>query len=381
MERTDYDIAIVGGGLGGLSLAIMMARQKYSVILLEKETYPFHKVCGEYISNESRAFMEHLGVNLQETGAQNIHRLTISTQKGKTLQSDLGLGGIGISRYTLDSKLAEIAVKDGVVLKVGCKVEDVEFKNDSFTLKYKDEAITAKVVAGAYGKRSNLDIKLKRPFAMSKPSAEGNYIGVKYHVKYEGFPEGMIELHNFKDGYCGMSAVEGDKYCMCYLTTSANLKKYGSIDAMEEGLLQQNPLLAKRMFHAEYLYREPLAISQVTFKAKGAVEDHILMLGDAAGAIAPLCGNGMSMSMHAAYLLSQEIHLFLKGSTTRHHMERNYTNHWRKHFSNRIKAGYYLQKLFGKSSATELSIGTLKLMPGLTKELIKYTHGEPFYKK
>lgn len=380
MQKTDYDIAIIGGGLGGLSLAILMSRMQYRVVLYEKQKYPFHKVCGEYISNESRSFLEHLGINLKHIGAQNINRLTITTPKGKALQSVLGLGGIGISRYTLDNTLADIAKEEGVDVKDGTRVDDVLYGDDKFTVVYGDKQITAKVAAGAYGKRSNIDIKLKRSHAMRKPDAKGNYIGVKYHVRHHGFPGGMIELHNFKDGYCGMSAIEDDKYCMCYLTTAANLRQFGSIHAMEEKLLQRNPLLAERLLNAEYIYEEPITISQVTFKAKSAVEDHILMLGDAAGAIAPLCGNGMSMSMHAAYLLSQEIHLYLKGSTARHHMERNYSRHWNNNFNSRVKAGYYLQQLFGKSTLTELSISTLKLFPGMTKELIKYTHGEPFYK-
>jgi len=43
-----YDLAIVGGGLAGLSFSIQMAKIGYSVILFEKEKYPFHRVCGEY---------------------------------------------------------------------------------------------------------------------------------------------------------------------------------------------------------------------------------------------------------------------------------------------------------------------------------------------
>ena len=45
-----YDLAIIGGGLAGLTLAIQVRRMGHSVILFEKEKYPFHRVCGEYIS-------------------------------------------------------------------------------------------------------------------------------------------------------------------------------------------------------------------------------------------------------------------------------------------------------------------------------------------
>ena len=52
------DIIIIGGGLAGLTSAIQLARAGLSVLLLEKHSYPLHKVCGEYVSNEVRPFLE-----------------------------------------------------------------------------------------------------------------------------------------------------------------------------------------------------------------------------------------------------------------------------------------------------------------------------------
>ena len=62
-EEVLYDVAIAGGGLAGLALSIQLAKQGYRVILFEKESYPFHRVCGEYISNESWPFLESLGLD------------------------------------------------------------------------------------------------------------------------------------------------------------------------------------------------------------------------------------------------------------------------------------------------------------------------------
>ena len=61
-----YDVAIVGGGLAGLALSIQLAKQGHRVIVFEKEEYPFHKVCGEYISSESWDFLISLGLDLQQ---------------------------------------------------------------------------------------------------------------------------------------------------------------------------------------------------------------------------------------------------------------------------------------------------------------------------
>src|SRR4051795_5616504 len=91
-----YDIAIIGGGLAGLCLAIQCANKHYNVILFEKEEYPFHKVCGEYISLESRDFIERLGVQLEEINLPVIKTLNISDAGGKMYSFNLPLGGFGI---------------------------------------------------------------------------------------------------------------------------------------------------------------------------------------------------------------------------------------------------------------------------------------------
>src|SRR5258706_13989761 len=115
-----YDIAITGGGLAGLALSIQAAKKGYRVILLEKEKYPFHRVCGEYISLESWDFLEELGVDLHELGVSTIKKLQVSSQNGKILHQDLPLGGFGISRYKLDHELAKLALSSGVELKENC---------------------------------------------------------------------------------------------------------------------------------------------------------------------------------------------------------------------------------------------------------------------
>src|SRR5437762_7185088 len=109
-----YDLAIVGGGLAGLALAIQSARAGYQTVLFEKEKYPFHKVCGEYISLESWNFLEELGMPLSQMNLPIIRELLVSAPNGKQLEHQLQPGGFGISRYKLDSMLADIAKRSGV---------------------------------------------------------------------------------------------------------------------------------------------------------------------------------------------------------------------------------------------------------------------------
>jgi flavin-dependent dehydrogenase len=305
--KEHYDIAVIGGGLAGLCLAIQCAGDGYSVILFEKEEYPFHKVCGEYISLESRGFLHRLGLQLDSLNLPLIKTLQLSDAAGNLFKFQLPLGGFGVSRYFLDNALYQIALEKGVDVRTRTKVNEVVFEKDLFTVKTSQAIVVSKIAAGCFGKRSNLDIKWNRPFVQKKNNSLNNYIGIKYHIKYSHHSD-EISLHNFYNGYCGISKIEDDKSCLCYLTTAANLRaSNNSVEEMQKKVLYKNPRLREIFEEAVFIYDQPLAISQISFNRKSQVEDHVLMLGDAAGMISPLCGNGMSMAMHASKIAFNNI--------------------------------------------------------------------------
>jgi len=377
-EANMFDAAIIGGGLAGLALSIQLSKKGYSVVLFEKEKYPFHKVCGEYISLESWDFLKSLGLPLDEWQLPVIKKLQVSSPKGKLIRHLLPLGGFGVSRYKIDAALAKIARESGVEVKEENKVADIEFKNEIFTIQSTAGDFNSKIAIGSFGKRSNLDIKWKRNFITSGKKNLNNYIGVKYHIK-TNFPADTIALHNFKDGYCGISKVEDDKFCLCYLTTADLLRKNNNyIHALELNVLCQNPYLKKIFKESDWLYDSPLTISQISFDKKSQVEDHILMVGDAAGMITPLCGNGMSMALHGSKIAFERIHQFLKGHLSRTEMEKLYSQQWQKQFARRLKTGRMIQQLFGRNSLTNIFISCIKPFPKLINYLIRQTHGKPF---
>jgi flavin-dependent dehydrogenase len=378
LVEKNYDIGIVGGGLGGLSLSILLRRMGHTVVLFEKEAYPFHRVCGEYISRESEPFLRELGIDIDALALPKIDKLEISSPKGLVVKHNLTLGGIGISRFLLDELLFNIAKEEGVEVNTSDKVSDIKFNDNQFTIQASSGNYNVRAAVASSGKKSNLDIKWQRPFIQQKPNKLNNYIGVKYHIKTD-FPLDTIALHNFKDGYCGMSAIEDGKYCLCYLTTAANLKQSGNtILEMEKTIIQENPFLKKVFQESEFLISEPVVISQVSFQKKALIENHVIMIGDSAGMITPLCGNGMSMAMHSSKIASKYIHQFLLGDIQRETLEKSYFKHWNKQFSNRLRIGRSIQAMFGKPLATEIFLKMLKPFPKLVGFLVKQTHGKPF---
>jgi flavin-dependent dehydrogenase len=373
MNKQFLDVIIIGGGLAGLCNAIHLSKLGKKVLLIEKNEYPKHKVCGEYISNEVLPYLEFLEVNPFDSGAVRINNFQLSTIKSNIISAKLPLGGFGISRYTLDLVLSEKAKENGVTI-LQDTVSNVTFLKDVFQVETKDNNIfTSKITIGAFGKRSLLDVKMGRNFIQKKSP----YLGVKIHVK-GNFKEDLVALHNFKGGYCGVSKVENNAINLCYITNYATFKQYKNIEDFQEQVVFKNNYL-KEIFHSsEAIFEKPLSISQISFETKKPVEDHILMCGDSAGMIHPLCGNGMSMAIQSAQLASKLILNYFNGEIeTRKELEKQYIRQWNRKFSLRLKAGHFIAMLFRKDTIASVLLQILKKLPFLLPIIIKQTHGKP----
>ncbi len=368
---------MIGGGLAGLAAALDLAGRGHQVALVERKQYPFHKVCGEYVSNEVLPYLRRLGADPAVLGPAAIGRFVLSSPGGRVLTSPLDLGGFGVSRYMLDDYLYRLAQARGVTFYLKNTVTDVAFDpaTDRHRVALADgRTLMARVVLGTYGKRANLDRQLQRGFFAQRSP----YLGVKYHLRLPGFPRDVIALHNFADGYAGISAIEDDKLCFCYLTTRHNLKQHGTIAALEREVLQKNPRLREILTTAEVLYPQPEVINEISFAPKQPVEQHVLMVGDAAGLITPLCGNGMAMALHGAALAAAAVQDFLGGHTTRAGLEAAYAQAWHAHFGTRLRVGRAVQQLFGGPVLSELVVGGLRHWPGAVRALMRRTHGQEF---
>ncbi|CAN5192761.1 NAD(P)/FAD-dependent oxidoreductase [soil metagenome] len=371
----DQKIIIAGGGLAGLITSIHLTRQGVSCHLIEKHRYPFHRVCGEYISNEVAPYLKSLDVYPNSIGPASIKQLQLTSVNGKSASIPLDLGGFGISRYQLDLLLYQKAKEYGVEFSVDTEVEKIAFNDNSFHVQTSKSMLESDIVVGSYGKRSKLDVQLNRSFIQKRSP----YVGVKYHIRLKGFPDDLIALHNFKDGYCGVSRVEDDRINLCYLTHRNNVKQHGSVPAMEKAILFQNPFLKKIFSEANFLFDKPETINEISFATKNPVEDHVLMAGDAAGMITPLCGNGMAMAIHSAKILSEHLlHYHNNENYSRLQLENDYAKAWTKKFAGRLRAGRIIQRLFGNTWTSDLAVNMARYTPPVANFLMRKTHGVPF---
>lgn len=369
-----YDVGIIGAGLAGLSLAIQLSRGGHAVAIFEKSKFPFHKLCGEYLSNESLPFLDRLGLNYGAIGPAKISRLYISNASGKELEEHLGLGGIGISRWRMDEALAEIATDNGAILFENTLVQSTHFVDNVHHVKTKNSNYKCDVLISAFGKKSNLS-KINKP----EKDETNQYLGIKYHAKLENYPSDLISMHNFKDGYCGVCRLEGDWVSICYLSHTNNLKQSGnSIKKMEEEVLFKNVKIKDVFERAEFLYTKPIAVSNIEFKKKELLKDDVIYVGDAAGLITPLCGNGMSMSLHASAILGPLVSSYLCGELTKSEMYLEYSKQWNKQFKVRMSAGRKIQSVFRNQRTADIGLTLLNLFPFLKQRIIKLTHGKAY---
>ncbi|TKC06717.1 NAD(P)/FAD-dependent oxidoreductase [Pedobacter polaris] len=370
--KLDANVLIIGGGLAGLTCAIHLGKLGHKVLLIEKNQYPHHKVCGEYISNEVMHYLKWLELDIELLKPTHITKFQLTTINGKSINAQLPLGGFGISRYAFDEFLFQKAKQNGCTI-INDTVVDVKYKADFFDVSTLTQHYTAKIVLGAYGKRATLDHKLNRSFINHK----SNWLAIKAHYKGQ-FPSDLVALHNFKGGYCGISKVENDTLNICYLVSYETFKKHKDITTHRENILFQNIHLKEILVNSTIQFEAPLTISQIAFENKEQVKNHVIMIGDTAGLIHPLCGNGMSMAIHSAKIAATLLLSYLNNEiTTRAALEQQYIRVWKKTFSNRLFFGRLLASILKNEKLGDLLMKGLIKFPSLLPIIIKKTHGKP----
>lgn len=399
-----FDVILIGGGLAGLSLAILCARAGWRTLVCEQKAYPFHRVCGEYVAMESWGFLQGLGLDLASQHLPQIRRLLVTTpsqslsaplqpsnshpnsrrrKHGVADTSRIG-GGFGISRYALDAQLADRARALGVILRENTRVKQVTETEHGVEVHTHQGVFRAPLAGGAFGKWSNLDRAL-RPQQLPAQTGAETYVGIKYHLRTR-FPRDLIALHNFKGGYCGISAIEQEEtVCCCYLVSQEHFSAAGSVERLQEETLSQNPYLRSIFEHSEPCWAAPLAIAQVYFSPRQWPSEHrpkdctrLFMLGDAAGMIPPLSGNGMSMALRSSALLFEVWQQYFTEHTPLPMLQRQYRQQWQQAFGLRLRTGSLLQQTFGHLGPINALLYGLRPFPGLAQALIARTHGTAF---
>ena len=268
----------------------------------------------------------------------------------------------------LDGLLADAYEARGGALVENEAVKQVQARASDYCLTTTSQTIAASLVVDASGKYPNLGGERKAK----------TYMGIKYHVGNAGLDREAITLVHFRGGYCGTSAIEDGRRCVCYLVTKHEFDRHGSLEAFTKNVLMKNDMLGALLAPENQLWERPLVISNFYFEAPAGPSE-LPSIGDAQRLIPPLSGNGMSLALAAASTLAKCLeateHSQLFADRTG--LMEDYNARWKQRFGSRFRTGIGIQTI----TEHRLAIPLLRFAFGwkpLAKAIIGGTHGAPF---
>ena len=297
------DALIVGGGLAGGALATALAAAGRSVVLLERETGPHDKVCGEFLSREAILYLNALGIDPLALGACRIHSVRLSAGSGVATVK-LPFPALSLSRRALDDALLRRAADAGADVRLGARVQSLDSDAGSWRARLAaGEPVLGKAAFLATGKH---DLR-----GWARPAGrQPDLIGFKMHLTLSPAQAaqlaGHVELTLFRGGYAGLEPVEGGLANLCLLVRRS---RYAALGQQWEALLAamraDNALLATRLDGARPCWDRPLAISSIPYGYVRRAGDGLWRLGDQAAVIPSFAGDGMSIALHSARLAAR----------------------------------------------------------------------------
>ncbi|HQT65268.1 MAG: hypothetical protein B7Z75_01095 [Acidocella sp. 20-57-95] len=307
------DVVIAGGGLAGAAAAADLARAGKNVTLIERETGPTHKICGEFLSSEAQASLARIGFDVGSLGGHKITALDLACGAG-IITTKLPFEGLGITRYALDEALLAHAAGCGATVLRGRNISKVVAAREISLELTNQPAMDARTLFLATGKHEVRGLR-------RDASPPDDLVGYKMYFQLSNPAQaalaGKIALILFKDGYAGLQMVEHDQANLCLLTSRARVQKTaGKWPALLADLCLDSPYLARILPGATELLDQPLTIYRVPYgyihHPLAADHPDIFRLGDQAGVIPSFTGDGMAIALHSA---ARAASMFLAGET------------------------------------------------------------------
>lgn len=266
MTTPPLPIEIMGGGLAGLALGCALRRSGVPVTLYEAADYPRHRVCGEFISGLGETTIDALALRPFLADARP-HRVVHYHLRNRPLPPfKLPATAWGISRYALDTRLAQAFVAAGGTLHTHTRMPE-------------DNTPPGRVFAVGRHRRG--------PF----------WVGLKVHIRNLALAEDF-EVHLGERAYLGMSRVETGEVNLCGIFASRSVEARG-LDLLHAYLVASGlEALAERLRHADF---DPASFCVVAAPLgdRHAAPPDRLRIGDAWATIPPFTGNGLAMALQS----------------------------------------------------------------------------------
>jgi len=381
--KKDFEITVIGGGPSGSTISCLLAEAGFDVCLIEKKQFPREIICGEFLSNEVTNILKKLGLFQQflDLSPNLINSITFYFNNYKSINSPLYFQAYGMKRSVFDNFLLQNARKSGVIILQPATVINITGEKGQYVLKIHDEQknnrlVKSKIIICAYGRKNILDKTLRRNFT----ETQSNLTGVKFHIPnnlIDDFNNSEIRMYLSDGIYCGINKVSDNETTVCFLENRnkpGGISKSHLIDLFFEKYKFSNPLKNKIKEEMDSIL--VYGTGNIYFGEKDIVKNGIYFIGDAAGVIAPLAGDGIGMGMESAYLLSEILQLQRNENLTQEKTELIYKKQWKNLFGERIRTALLLQRIIMFKISRRISYKIASAYPDIIRLLIKRTRNK-----
>ena len=298
MSSAAADVAVVGGGPAGLAVAAMAARRGLTVSLLERAPLPHDKACGEGVMRPGLAVLDRLGVLDRLPAGQSgaIRGVRYVQEDGSALEGALpGGGGLGIRRTALSSALLAAARSAGVDVRDRTTLRSHRRTAEVMVLETDGGELPARVLVAADGLHS----PLRRAEGLEVPVRGGRRFGLRQHFVAAPWTD-RVEVHLSPGAEAYVTPCGPSRVGVAFLWSDGKLGERPGIAS----LLARFPILGRRLAGSEP-DSEPRGAGPFLQRARRRVAERFALLGDAAGYVDAITGEGMSVALVCAEALAE----------------------------------------------------------------------------
>jgi flavin-dependent dehydrogenase len=339
------DVAVIGGGPGGSSVAALLARRGRRVIMLEKAHHPrFH--IGESLLPMNLPLLERLGV-MDKVRALGVFKRGADFESGNargynTFAFDRAIGtsppyAYQVWRQDFDQMLFEHARGCGADAREGHEVVALEQRGARETrLEVRTDAgrsypIDAHYLIDASGRDTFLAAKRRlRRKNMRHQSAAifGHFRGA---TAREGVDAGNISIYRFEHGWMWMIPLPDGVMSVGAVCRPDYLKqrKGRSVEFLLD-TLRRNGALWRRMEQATLINDEVRVTGNYSYDARQMGGPGWLLIGDAFAFIDPVFSSGVFLAMDAAEQAAELVDTALRNPAAEHALQRRLEKRQRK---------------------------------------------------